>query len=159
MLEPVRDYKARHASTLLTFDAVGGGRRAAAERAAGRARRGRAEPRRRVPGAALALGLIRAYQLSLLGLLGRQCRYLPTCSDYAAEAVRRHGVWPGGWMAAARLCRCQPCGGWGYDPVPLRCEPVPAGRPGATACGACRAVTPLATHAARPTDDQDRASS
>ncbi len=75
------------------------------------------------------LALIRAYQLTLSGLVGRQCRYLPTCSDYAAEAVRRHGLWPGAWMAGARLCRCHPLGDWGYDPVPLRCDHVPAGRP------------------------------
>lgn len=76
-----------------------------------------------------ALGLIRVYQLTLSALLGRQCRYLPTCSDYAAEAVRRHGVWPGAWMATARLCRCHPLGAWGYDPVPLRCEGVSAAKP------------------------------
>ena len=75
------------------------------------------------------LAAIRAYQLTASAVLGRQCRYLPTCSDYAAEAVRRYGVWPGCWMATARLCRCHPFGGWGYDPVPLRCEPVPAAAP------------------------------
>ena len=62
--------------------------------------------------------LIRGYQLTFSSLLGRQCRYLPTCSAYAAEAVARHGVWAGGWIAAARLCRCHPLGGSGYDPPP-----------------------------------------
>lgn len=71
-----------------------------------------------------ALLAIRAYQLSASAVLGRRCRFLPTCSDYAAEAIRRHGVWPGAWMATARLCRCQPFGAWGYDPVPRRCEAV-----------------------------------
>lgn len=66
----------------------------------------------------LARGLIRAYQLSLSGLIGRQCRYLPTCSDYADEAIARHGLWRGGSIAAARICRCHPWGGAGYDPVP-----------------------------------------
>ncbi len=72
----------------------------------------------------LAHGLIRTYQFSLSGLLGRQCRYLPTCSDYADEAIGRHGLWRGGWLGAARLCRCQPWGGTGYDPVP---ETLPDG--------------------------------
>lgn len=90
-----------------------------------------------------ALGLIRAYQLTFSALLGRQCRYLPTCSDYAAEAIRRHGVWPGAWMATARLCRCHPLGAWGYDPVPLRCDPVPAGKPWRHGVWRMRTVTDL----------------
>jgi len=61
---------------------------------------------------------IRAYQLTLSGLIGRQCRYLPTCSAYTDEAIERHGVWAGSWMGAARICRCQPWGGSGYDPPP-----------------------------------------
>lgn len=61
---------------------------------------------------------IRAYQLSLSGIAGRQCRYLPTCSDYTDEAIRRHGLWAGGWMGAARICRCHPWGGDGFDPPP-----------------------------------------
>lgn len=76
-----------------------------------------------------AVLLIRGYQLTFSAVLGRQCRYLPTCSDYASEAVRRHGVWPGIWMAGARICRCHPLGSWGYDPVPRHCEPVPLLRP------------------------------
>jgi putative membrane protein insertion efficiency factor len=62
--------------------------------------------------------LIRFYQLTLSSVLGRQCRYLPTCSHYLDEAVERHGLWPGGWMGVARLCRCHPWGGHGFDPVP-----------------------------------------
>jgi hypothetical protein len=100
-------------------------------------------------GQRVALGLIRAYQLTFSALVGRQCRYLPTCSDYAAEAVRRHGVWPGAWMAAARLCRCHPLGAWGYDPVPMRCEPVPAGRPWRYGAWRMPAVTPLPTEIPR----------
>ena len=61
---------------------------------------------------------IRVYQLTLSGLLGRQCRYAPSCSHYMDEAIARHGVWAGGWMGTARLCRCQPWGGSGFDPVP-----------------------------------------
>ncbi len=62
--------------------------------------------------------LLRAYQLSLSGLLGRQCRYLPTCSHFMDEAIQSHGLWAGGWMGAARVCRCHPWGGSGYDPPP-----------------------------------------
>lgn len=62
--------------------------------------------------------LIRAYQLTFSGLVGRQCRHLPTCSEYMDEAVQRHGTWPGAWMGLARLCRCGPGGTSGIDLVP-----------------------------------------
>jgi putative membrane protein insertion efficiency factor len=64
------------------------------------------------------LGLIRLYQLTISAVLGRRCRYLPTCSDYAAEAIRLHGPWAGFWLALARVSRCHPWGGEGFDPVP-----------------------------------------
>ena len=51
-------------------------------------------------------------------MIGNQCRYLPTCSDYAADCVRKHGAWKGSWMGFARVCRCHPKGGAGYDPAP-----------------------------------------
>ena len=60
----------------------------------------------------------RAYKLTLSPWIGRQCRFLPSCSDYAAEALIAHGPWRGGWLAARRLCRCHPWGGVGYDPPP-----------------------------------------
>jgi uncharacterized protein len=72
----------------------------------------------------MAHRLIRAYQLTLSSLVGRRCRYLPTCSHYADEAIARHGLWAGGWMGFARVCRCHPWGGAGYDPPP---EQSPAG--------------------------------
>jgi uncharacterized protein len=65
------------------------------------------------------LGLIRLYQFTLSAVLGRHCRYLPTCSDYAAEAIRLHGPWAGTWLALARVSRCNPWGGEGFDPVPV----------------------------------------
>jgi putative membrane protein insertion efficiency factor len=65
-----------------------------------------------------AHGAIRFYQLTFSSLSGRQCRYLPTCSDYMDEAIARHGLWSGGWMGLARICRCRPGGGAGYDPSP-----------------------------------------
>jgi uncharacterized protein len=67
---------------------------------------------------ALMRGLIRAYQLVLSPLLLPSCRYLPSCSDYAAEAIARHGAARGCWLALGRLLRCHPWGGSGYDPVP-----------------------------------------
>jgi uncharacterized protein len=67
--------------------------------------------------------LIRAYQLSFSALIGRQCRYLPTCSEYTDEAIARHGLWAGSFMGAARLCRCHPWGGAGFDPIPQKLPP------------------------------------
>ncbi len=67
---------------------------------------------------ALLLGSIRLYQLTLSPWLGTQCRYDPTCSKYAAEALERFGVARGVWLAAKRLGRCHPWGRSGYDPVP-----------------------------------------
>src|SRR3712207_2955132 len=67
--------------------------------------------------------LIRGYQLTLSGLIGRQCRHLPTRSDYTDEAIQRHGVWAGAWMGLARICRCGPFGTSGIDLVP---EALPA---------------------------------
>ncbi len=63
-------------------------------------------------------GLIKAYRLTLSPLIGLHCRHLPTCSNYADEALERHGLWAGGWMTLARLLRCQPCGTSGLDFVP-----------------------------------------
>jgi uncharacterized protein len=89
--------------------------------------------------------LIRFYQYVISPLLGPSCRYLPTCSEYALDAIETHGVLRGGWLAARRLLRCHPWGGSGFDPVP-----GPSGRaPGATedhggrgqgrACSSCAA--------------------
>lgn len=65
-----------------------------------------------------ALGMIRLYQRSLGLWLPPSCRFQPTCSDYAYEAVARYGPWRGGWMAIGRLGRCHPFHPGGYDPVP-----------------------------------------
>ena len=80
------------------------------------------------PVRAALLALIRLYQLTLSPWLGLQCRYDPTCSKYAAEALERHGVRRGVWLAAKRLGRCHPWGRSGYDPVPAL-EGPPARRP------------------------------
>ena len=66
----------------------------------------------------LLRGLIRLYQLVLSPLLPPRCRYLPSCSDYAIEALARRGVLGGLWLALRRIARCHPWGGSGYDPVP-----------------------------------------
>ncbi len=67
---------------------------------------------------ALLRGLIRAYQLLVSPLLPPSCRYLPSCSEYAAEAIATHGAAYGTWLALRRVLRCHPWGGSGYDPVP-----------------------------------------
>ena len=62
--------------------------------------------------------LVRFYSLALSPWLGSNCRYDPTCSSYALEALQVHGVFKGSWLAARRIGRCHPWGGSGYDPVP-----------------------------------------
>jgi uncharacterized protein len=61
---------------------------------------------------------VRVYQATLRPWLGGSCRFHPGCSEYAAEALRLHGLWRGGWMALRRIGRCHPLGGSGWDPVP-----------------------------------------
>jgi len=76
-------------------------------------------------------GAIRLYQLTLAYFFVGACRYEPTCSAFAAEAVARHGALRGSWLAAHRLCRCGPWGGAGFDPVPpprgLSCQTAERG--------------------------------
>lgn len=69
-------------------------------------------------GRRLAIALIRAYQRGLSPFLGPSCRYLPTCSEYAATAIARHGLWRGGRLSLQRILRCHPWAAGGYDPVP-----------------------------------------
>lgn len=66
----------------------------------------------------MALGLIRVYQLLVSPLLGTNCRYVPSCSEYAADALRQYGAIRGGWLALRRIMRCHPWGGSGHDPLP-----------------------------------------
>ncbi|HUF13235.1 MAG TPA: membrane protein insertion efficiency factor YidD [Longimicrobiales bacterium] len=65
-----------------------------------------------------ALAVIRFYRRGISPLLPPSCRYVPTCSAYAEEAIRRYGAARGGWLAVRRLARCHPFGGQGHDPVP-----------------------------------------
>jgi hypothetical protein len=64
------------------------------------------------------LGLVWVYRRVLSPLTGVNCRFQPTCSEYASEALRKYGGIEGGWIALKRLSRCHPWGGSGYDPVP-----------------------------------------
>jgi putative membrane protein insertion efficiency factor len=67
---------------------------------------------------AALLFMLRGYQYAIRPLLGANCRFFPSCSDYAREAVERHGAGRGTWLAARRLARCHPYHPGGYDPVP-----------------------------------------
>jgi len=87
------------------------------------------EPTDRAPSlpARAARALILFYRVTFSMIAGRFCRYAPTCSEYADEAIAKHGLWAGGWMGLARVCRCRPGGGAGFDPVPetLRADANP----------------------------------
>ena len=61
---------------------------------------------------------IKIYQILISPLLGPHCRFTPTCSQYAVEAIEKHGPIKGIWLAIKRIARCHPWGGCGYDPVP-----------------------------------------
>lgn len=73
------------------------------------------------PAAVALRALIRFYQYVISPLLPAHCRYWPTCSAYAGDAVRKHGAIRGGWLGLQRILRCHPWGGSGYDPVPDTC--------------------------------------
>lgn len=62
--------------------------------------------------------LVRGYQVTFGSIMPPVCRFQPTCSNYAMEALERHGAFKGTWLTVWRLCRCNPWGGMGYDPVP-----------------------------------------
>ncbi|MBR0567684.1 membrane protein insertion efficiency factor YidD [Azoarcus sp. L1K30] len=78
----------------------------------------------------LLRGLIRGYQLFISPLLGPRCRFYPTCSHYALEAIDTHGALKGSWLALRRLLRCHPWSAGGVDPVPpVCCKPHPPNDP------------------------------
>ena len=66
--------------------------------------------------------LVKGYRYSVSPLIGFHCRHLPTCSEYADQALARHGLWAGSWMTLARLCRCHPLGTSGLDFI---CQELP----------------------------------
>jgi putative membrane protein insertion efficiency factor len=65
----------------------------------------------------LLIHLVLLYRVTLSRFLGGHCRYQPTCSQYAIDAIIKYGPWRGGWMAIKRIARCHPWGGKGYDPA------------------------------------------
>ena len=81
-------------------------------------RRARGEDEKVIILTRLLKGLITVYRYTVSPLLGKNCRYLPTCSEYAGQAIERFGAFRGGLMAVRRIGRCHPFGGHGYDPVP-----------------------------------------
>ena len=79
----------------------------------------------------LLVWLLRAYQLAVSPLLGQNCRFYPTCSNYAIEAVRTHGSARGSWLALRRVCKCHPFNDGGVDLVP----PAHSKHPPTAHCG------------------------
>lgn len=69
-------------------------------------------------GGTIMRGAIRGYQLFISPVLPGSCRYLPSCSEYTLQAIGTHGALRGSWLGFRRILRCNPWGGWGYDPVP-----------------------------------------
>jgi putative membrane protein insertion efficiency factor len=64
------------------------------------------------------IAIIKLYQWIISPILGPKCRFTPTCSNYALEALKKYGLFKGTWLAVKRIARCHPLGGHGYDPVP-----------------------------------------
>ena len=64
--------------------------------------------------------LIKLYHVTISPLLGSRCRFVPTCSEYASQALEEHGIGKGGYLAIKRVCKCHPWGESGHDPVPLK---------------------------------------
>ena len=97
------------------------------------------EAGRRPLGSRIAKALLlghRAYRFAISPLLGVNCRHLPSCSDYAREAIETNGAWKGGWLALSRLCRCHPWGSHGSIRCPTERRAAIPSRPGVMAAGA-----------------------
>ncbi len=93
------------------------------------------------PAAHLLRALVLGYRWTLAPYLGPRCRFLPSCSEYALEALTRHGAIDGGRLTLVRLGRCHPWGGSGYDPVP---PPATAAKPFSVAATKAAGVRPRA---------------
>lgn len=83
----------------------------------------------------LLLVPVRFYRYAISPLMAPRCRFFPSCSEYAIEAVERHGAWRGGWLAARRVCRCHPWNPGGIDEVPRTLPSADDGRATARADG------------------------
>ncbi|MFL2499971.1 MAG: membrane protein insertion efficiency factor YidD [Porticoccaceae bacterium] len=70
----------------------------------------------------LLIGIIKGYQFLLSPLIGQNCRFHPTCSHYAIEAINEHGVLKGGYLSVRRIIKCHPFNEGGHDPVPTKCD-------------------------------------
>ena len=66
--------------------------------------------------------MIRLYQLFISPLLGQNCRYLPTCSEYSVKSLKEHGLFRGSILSIKRISKCHPCGSYGFDPVPKKTD-------------------------------------
>jgi putative membrane protein insertion efficiency factor len=110
-----------------------------------RAVRSQRTGRRRRPAEAM-IAAIRVYQREISPRRAPCCRFSPTCSAYAIQAIERHGAWRGGWLALRRLLRCHPLHSGGHDPVPVPVEPAadPARVPGVSASCSARSARPAA---------------
>ncbi len=84
----------------------------------------------------ILIRLVRFYQVAISSWTPPSCRFMPTCSAYAIDAIREHGARRGGWFAIRRIARCHPWGGHGYDPVPLPGEATEVVPPDETAARA-----------------------
>lgn len=114
-------------------------------------------PATRSPLAWALRAFVQAYRWTISPLLGPSCRYYPTCSAYALDALDEHGAVRGAWLATKRICRCHPWHEGGYDPVPRRAD-------GARACARHAApddgvAVPSSVSASARTDDPARAAS
>ncbi|MFL9924204.1 membrane protein insertion efficiency factor YidD [Herbaspirillum lusitanum] len=93
--------------------------------------------------------LLRAYKLGVSPFLGQNCRFYPSCSDYAAEAVQTHGALKGSLLAAKRLCKCHPWHEGGLDPVPAsRAASGNSGNSGAAGAGSARSQSSASSSSA-----------
>lgn len=90
----------------------------------------------------ILIGLVRLYQLAVSSWMPPSCRFTPSCSQYAIEAIEGHGALRGCWLAARRLGRCHPWGAFGYDPVPAGREKRPSARAAAPGSAARRGERP-----------------